>query len=64
MTPLEQARADVAYWREMAHGAPLNKVFTDHKGRKSLGSHSTAWAEASRGYGKALDHLAALERPR
>lgn len=28
--------------------APLNPVFTDHKGRKSLGNHSSAWARKSR----------------
>jgi len=28
--------------------APMNKVFTDHKGRQFLGTHSNAWARASR----------------
>lgn len=40
--------------REAAHEAPLNKIFTDHKGNRSLGTHSMAWARASREYGEAL----------
>lgn len=31
-----------------AQEAPMNKVFTDHKGQKFLGTHSMAWARASR----------------
>lgn len=48
--------------REAAHTAPMNPVFTDHKGRKTLGLHSMAWASASRAYCAAVDRaLAAKE---
>lgn len=40
-------------------GAPLNKIFTDHKGRKSLGSHSTAWARFSKEWAEARHQLQA-----
>ena len=36
--------------REAMHNAPMNKVYTDHKGNRSLGTHSNAWAKASREY--------------
>lgn len=46
-TMLEQPD-DLAGLRKAAHDAPLNKVFTDHKGRRHLGTHSMAWARAGR----------------
>ena len=47
---------------EAAHGAPLNVVHTDHRGNKSLGSHSDAWARHGRAYGDALIAAADAER--
>ena len=41
--------------RKLAHEAPMNTVHTSHKGNRSLGSHSMAWAQASRDYFKALE---------
>lgn len=43
--------------RRAAHEAPMNKVFTDHKGRRHLGTHSMAWASAAREYAKAVSAL-------
>lgn len=41
--------------RKAAHDAPLNRVGMDHKGRRFLSTHSTAWAKASREYFAAID---------
>ncbi len=41
--------------RKAAHEAPMNPVFQDHKGRRSLGEHSMAWASASRTWMAAKD---------
>jgi hypothetical protein len=40
--------------RSAAHDAPLNKMFTDHKGHRFLGTHSTAWARAGREWSNAV----------
>ena len=50
---------DIDELRRAAHEAPLNTVHQDHKGNRSLGTHSMAWAKASREYFAALD---AMER--
>lgn len=42
--------SDAESLRKAAHEAPMNKVFTDHKGRKFLATHSMAWASASRAW--------------
>lgn len=54
----EDREAECERLRAAAHDAPMNKVFKDHKGRMSLGSHSMAWADASRAW---MEAKAALE---
>ncbi len=46
--------AEIKRLRKLAHEAPMNKVHTDHKGNKSLGTHSMAWARASREWSEAV----------
>lgn len=46
---------DIEAARRAAHDAPLNTVHTDHKGRRSLGTHSSAWWKASRRYFELLE---------
>jgi hypothetical protein len=58
----EALRAECARLRELAHEAPMNQVATTHKGDKSLGTHSMAWASASRAWMAAQESLDALER--
>lgn len=41
--------------RRAAHEAPMNRIAQDHKGRRSLATHSMAWAAASRAYFAALE---------
>jgi len=57
MTNRAELEAEVARLRKEAHDAPLNIVHQDHKGRRSLGSHSMAWASASRRYFEAKAEL-------
>jgi hypothetical protein len=45
---IEALRSECDRLRELAHEAPLNKVFETHTGHKFLGTHSTAWADRSR----------------
>jgi hypothetical protein len=59
MTDLDQKIADAA---KAMREAPLNKVFTDHHGNKSLGTHSTAWAKASREWMELRELKAKRER--
>lgn len=51
---VERRRREQEQLRAAAHGAPMNRVFKDHKGRMSLGSHSMAWADASNKYMESL----------
>jgi len=43
--------------RKAAHEAPLNKIFQNHTGHRFLGSHSMAWATASREWAEAKTAL-------
>lgn len=53
MTDLnQQVEAAAKAMRE----APFNKVFTDHRGNKSLGTHSNAWAKSSREWMALREH--------
>lgn len=54
---IEQLRAECERLRAIAHDAPMNKVFKTHKGRPFLGTHSMAWASASRAWMKAKADL-------
>jgi hypothetical protein len=56
---VERLRSEVERLRKEAHDAPLNIVHQDHKGNRSLGSHSMAWAHSSRRY---FEAKAKLER--
>lgn len=40
--------------RKIAHEIPMNRVYETHTGRKFLGTHSMAWARASREWMKSL----------
>lgn len=57
MSDIEALRAEESRLRSLAHGAPLNKVFQDHTGRKFLGTHSMAWATTARAWMKARSEL-------
>jgi len=48
--------------KEAAQSAPMNKMYTDHKGHRFLGSHSTAWAVASREVSDITRALQSLEQ--
>lgn len=41
--------------RKIAHEIPMNRVYETHTGHKFLGTHSMAWAKASRAYMGSLD---------
>ena len=48
--------------RNLAHEAPMNKVFETHTGHKFLGSHSTAWADRGREWIAACERLETARR--
>jgi hypothetical protein len=48
MAETKHTAGDLEKLRAAAHEAPMNKVFQDHDGHRFLGSHSMAWAKASR----------------
>lgn len=50
-------QSEVQRLLDIAHSIPMNKVFETHLGKKFLGTHSMAWAKASREYMKAKDEL-------
>lgn len=54
MGTLEELEDRIAAARERAHTASMNQVGEDHRGRRSLLTHSMAWANASREYAELL----------
>lgn len=61
MTRIERLRAECERLRELAHEAPMNKIYETHKGDKFLGTHSTAWAARSAEWMRAKNELEQLE---
>jgi len=61
---LQRLRAEADELRKQAHDAPMNRVHMDHTGRKTLGTHSTAYSRQAEAWIAKMAEIEAFDRRR